>query len=861
MTEVFIKILNMSIVAGAMIPCVVLVRALLKKAPRAISCILWALVAVALACPFRIETILSLIPEKEPISEEIIYSYAPEIESGIPAVDNAVNPIISNNFAPSANGQKAPLENWAFIAAVGWLCGVIAMLIYSAVSYFIIYIKVRASVRLSGNIFVCDDIDSPFILGIFCPKIYLPSSLPDDAAQYVIAHERAHIKRLDFLWKPLGFLLLSVHWFNPLVWVAYILLCRDIELACDEKVARSLDGEEMKSYSRALLVCSVPRRMIMACPVAFGEVGVKARIRSLLNYKKPAFWVIVVSLVLCVAVAVVFLTVRPEKEEPFKGGGIKVTDQGSNCEGVSVRIVSADLNAKKPYIEVEWKNETSDGYVCGNEFYIYKNMGNKWEDMRISKDYFVTLEGYAVPDKNNRLFESFTKKYYLSDIRLDTSGTYRFESSFSKEGGGADEEYKSYIEFEVTKPMEVKYFNAYVVGKGEVTDKKGKTVYTLLVWPDSVEGKVQINGNTLLKSDTPFSEKISEDTKVMIGFRGEVKTGTGEPNIIENICVAEPIVYGLGGNVENGQTVKLSDSMSFTVGDISIRYSITEADIYGAGFQGCLITGDDTIKYPSGENCYIGVDLHFKNGNMLSDVYSTAALVYKGEKYSEFSHHRGIFEGGTVWRNSERDFTMIFEVPLEILSDSDGAYVMFYFDYDNSPCSIYTIPLGALSKAEVYPRQCYELKEMGGAYRLTINDQSGNMMWKDDYYSKPGVIILTEDIIELSVSTISKSWSRYFNIKTGEVSEEYTDVLGAEGSYVVCLERDDESGEHFIGVYNAFDKENYSKKYVLKDCAEQALLFVDNKTESESGEILWTISYSVYESFEHREITIPIPKS
>jgi len=201
-----------------------------------------------------------------------------------------------------------PMQVAQFIAAWVWVIGMGIMVLYALVSWAVVRLRVREAAREEKNIWVCDRIGSPFILGIFLPRIYLPSDMAEEDKPYVLAHERAHLNRRDHWWKPLGFALLAVHWFNPLVWLAYILLCRDIELACDERVIRQMGEGSKKPYSEALINCSVPRRMIAACPVAFGETGVKGRIKSVLNYKKPAFWIILVAVLVCIAVAVCFLT-------------------------------------------------------------------------------------------------------------------------------------------------------------------------------------------------------------------------------------------------------------------------------------------------------------------------------------------------------------------------------------------------------------------------------------------------------------------------------------------------------------------------------------------------------------------------
>lgn len=315
MTDIFLGFLNRSLAAGILILAVVLVRLVFKKAPRWLLCALWALAAVRLVCPVSIESVLSLIPSAEPVQPEIIVSAQPAITSGIPAVDAIVNPPLAAAFTPSPAQSANPLQIWTFVAACVWLAGIAALLLYAAVSALRLRLRVRTAVRLEQNVYQSEFVSSPFILGVIRPRIYLPYGLEPDAQAMVLAHERAHLRRGDQLWKPLGYLILTAYWFNPLCWLAYILFCRDIEAACDEKVVREL-GEGCKAaYSRALLACSVPRKLITACPLAFGETGVKARIRSVLNYKKPAFWLVLAAVLVSAAVAVCFLT-DPKREDP-----------------------------------------------------------------------------------------------------------------------------------------------------------------------------------------------------------------------------------------------------------------------------------------------------------------------------------------------------------------------------------------------------------------------------------------------------------------------------------------------------------------------------------------------------------------
>ena len=326
MSGIFLKLLNLSISASWLVLVVLALRLVLKRAPKWVNVLLWGMVALRLMLPFSIESALSLIPSAETVSPEVVrFDPAPTITSGVTIIDNAVNPSLSESFAAAPLASVNPLYVWTYLAGWVWLIGLTAMLLYALVSYLRLRRRVSASIPLRENIYVCDEVPSPFILGIVHPRIYLPSALDEAQRGSVLSHERAHLARRDHWWKPLGFALLAVYWFNPLLWLAYTLLCRDIELACDERVLRGMDAGQVKAYSSALLACSVPRRMLAACPLAFGEVGVGARVKNALRYKKPAFWVVAASVIVCIVVAVCFLT-SPERATMKWAKSLRVED-------------------------------------------------------------------------------------------------------------------------------------------------------------------------------------------------------------------------------------------------------------------------------------------------------------------------------------------------------------------------------------------------------------------------------------------------------------------------------------------------------------------------------------------------------
>lgn len=316
MTRVFLYLANQSITAGYLILAVLLLRLLLRRVPKDLLLWLWVSVGLRLILPVSAKSALSLIPRAKPIPMDIAYSPAPAIDSGIPVIDRAVNPVITENLTPVVTASVNPMQIVLAIISNLWLAGMVVMLLYAAVSYYRLSRKCAVSMHLQGKLYLCDNIPTPFVLGIINPKIYLPSDMAPENQSYVLKHEAAHLRHRDHWWKPLGFLLLCVYWFQPLVWIAYFLFCRDLEMACDERAIAGMEEGERKAYSYALLSCAAPRHTIAMCPVAFGENSVKSRIKHVLRFQKAGFWVIAGVLVISVIVAVCFLTNPKEDEEP-----------------------------------------------------------------------------------------------------------------------------------------------------------------------------------------------------------------------------------------------------------------------------------------------------------------------------------------------------------------------------------------------------------------------------------------------------------------------------------------------------------------------------------------------------------------
>ena len=430
MAAVFLKLLNLSISASWLVLAVLVLRLISKRSPKWVNVLLWGIVALRLVLPFSIESALSLIPSAETVSPAAVqFDPAPTITSGVSVIDNAVNPSLSEHFAAVPTASVNPLYVWTEIAGWVWLIGLGAMLLYALVSYLRLRRRVSVSLPIQDHIYLCDAISSPFILGVVKPRIYLPSGLDEVQRQNVLAHEQAHLARRDHWWKPLGFALLAVYWFNPVLWLAYALLCRDIELACDERVIRTMDESAVKTYSTVLLACSMPRKAAITCPLAFGEVGVKERVRNALHYKKPAFWVVAASVAVCVVVAVCFLT-NPRTDTDAAGlvgfhreqvTYADVTDE-SGAQPSSVQLTAEETDAVYALLDaLQYKRLGAASAMedCYARLYFISAAGERCEIMLSEREMLVNP---ITDGKTARLYELRSGSTELRDYLFGCIG-------------------------------------------------------------------------------------------------------------------------------------------------------------------------------------------------------------------------------------------------------------------------------------------------------------------------------------------------------------------------------------------------------------------------------------------------------
>ena len=677
MEAVFLKILNMSITASWLVLAVIALRFLLKKAPKAFTVILWGLVGIRLILPFSFESVLSLIPSAETVPSNFTYSPIPKIDSGIGALNSAINPIISDALAPNMNAVSGsnPMQSITLIAAIVWVTGIAAMLLYTLISYLRFRRKVREAAPHRENIYLCDGIGAPFILGVICPRIYLPSDIGEADMEYVIAHERAHLKRRDHLWKPLGFLLLAIYWFNPVLWIAYILLCRDIELACDEKVIRNKGTQIKKSYSEALVNCSVPRKMIAACPLAFGEGSIKGRIKSVLNYKKPAFWIIIVSIIACIAVAVCFLT-NPKTQIKIPDN-VKILGSGSEIDNVYIFIKEISLDTDKPYAVIEWENRNEFDenvyYLIISKLYDIQYFDNdKAEYISCAKTESAFLDQEVLIGPG----ETVEKTYDLQGFDLTKEGRYCIIASAGFPLSSSSQFYNKdiWVQFEISFPPENIGFDlpsdreiAKLMNIGSnMIDSLGLPAYGIIEGENTAVISVNVN------NVEAFGEKsVWHDAYIVIVTESSTTYYEVGPNLASNDKV---YLRDFDGDGSDEIVVQQTVAMSGGAGGYHSRVLKFENGGIKPIFDSCSETKSDT-----------GFSSAFKDGFKVE--ISNKFTGYKKElDFSDTEKYKGVFydESGKVLEGYKDENWILIDsfyqfVPGDV--DNDGIYEITCLQY------------------------------------------------------------------------------------------------------------------------------------------------------------------------------------
>lgn len=478
MEGIFVKLLNMSISASVLILIAVLLRGVLRRSPKWIHCLLWGLVAVRLVCPLSFESSFSLAPRADFVETKLgVQREDGRYMNSATDVSKVLNDDLDNaqnkNLANKGNADRQ--GDWKKISWT-WFVGVVLLLGYAAISYLRFRKKVQASVRLRDGIYVCDNIRTPFILGVIRPMIYLPSDMDEVQTDNVIAHERAHLSRLDQVWKPLGYCLFTVYWFNPLCWLAYVLFCRDMELACDEKVIRDMDVEDKKVYSRVLLSFSDPSHRIAAGPLAFGEIGVKKRIQSVLNYRKPAFWMVGLAILALVVTSLCFLTNPKAANDPAQTMGAAEYQLPDGLEAEN----ADDLTIFTPNVyKVGSEASCADDRISAG--YIQKfNTTDDWGAMKDGKIEQVYSDNHSTVEDYGSI-DGLCAPGYLVKVDYDLYSAAALEKEKSK---GTD-----MAEIDTTG----QYWLLYLVRENEETgyilalNTKNYTKEDMLAWAQSFQ--------------------------------------------------------------------------------------------------------------------------------------------------------------------------------------------------------------------------------------------------------------------------------------------------------------------------------------------------------------------------------------
>ena len=416
--RIFSALLNRAVAATLLILAVCVYRALSPKAPKWTRLFLWALAGLRLCLPFSIQSAWSLVPSEKILDYETAqYAAKPEITSGIAALNRAVNPAFGESFAATPVASINPLQVWMHLAGLVWAIGVLALLLAALVSVWKLRRRVQASIELQKGVRLCDAIDTPFLLGLFRPTVYLPSQLSQQERDVVLAHEAAHKTHGDCVWKGLGYGILCVYWFYPPVWLGYALFCRDLELACDERAVKRLSLEEKKRYASVLLSCSVPRGSFPVCPLAFGEVGVKERVKRVLD-KKPAKALIALALAVCLVIGVCFLTAKQDEQIYGLSAGSYVMDEADAVQILPSRVTFRMSGNRHEFVfmlspissyYMAGEFTMNDGFVtCSDGLYtlVFKMKDNDTIVLQIPDQDGLHMSGLFIPNGTEFYYEA-----------------------------------------------------------------------------------------------------------------------------------------------------------------------------------------------------------------------------------------------------------------------------------------------------------------------------------------------------------------------------------------------------------------------------------------------------------------------
>lgn len=453
MEQLFLQVLNMSLTASYVIVFVMIVRLCLKKSPKIFSYGLWSVVFFRLVCPFSFESLYSLLPQRaEVIPSDIMYAQTPQINSGIASVDQVINSILPP-ATPTASVN--PIQIWITIGAIVWVIGILVLFLYSLVTVRRLHRHLQSVEELSNGIYEVQGLQTPFVFGLIKPSIYLPTGLSIHERSYILTHEKTHIRRFDHIIKPIAFIVLCIHWFNPLVWISFLLMSEDMELSCDERVIKELGSNIKKDYATSLLALSTGRRIIGGCPLAFGENDTRSRIKNILNYKKLTFWGALI-LVIAVGIIGIGLISNPKSEDidnlmtlVMNQEQIKVHQMehsgftylsGQELGKWMESVTWKEKKVSSPYeLSATYIIENLRGDGSRSEVHLYESeptlarvfYEESWKYYQIDSDAYNNFK-FLVVTRN--YFEEYTKSSTISaTLREYKSGTYVTEGEINDE--------------------------------------------------------------------------------------------------------------------------------------------------------------------------------------------------------------------------------------------------------------------------------------------------------------------------------------------------------------------------------------------------------------------------------------------
>lgn len=711
MQNVFLELVKLSLIGSLFAAAVMLVRLVFRKAPKWLFCVLWGVVALRLICPISIESNVSLVPDRL-ATGQIITNVGNEYIGDVDIIyesnagyNNAIEagrqPIYSNDGyyvvtekdsleAPKTIGETVyPILSWI------WVSGVLLMFAYTAVSYFLLRKKMEEATQLRDNIWQCEQVDSPFVLGFIKPRIYLPYAITDSDMGNVIAHEQAHIQRKDHWWKPIGFLLLSIHWFNPVLWLAYILLCRDIEAACDEKVIKHMEKDEMRAYSTALLHCSVHRRRIAACPLAFGETGVKERIKRVMNYKKPAFWIVILLIAVSVLVSALLLT-NPTAENSLIRKIVKQKRYTIIEQQTETITLSLPVSSLPERIFSEEGIEFSEGEITAyqDETATIYLKSAQFSNEGTDQLYFCFDFIFDLPKDGGKTIYPFkVEKNGLTDVVRVTDGSIRaenqvFDAAVSERGQGSFEKIWFYVSTEAIKKAEgqigfdiqLNMLSYLKEGKNyeEVFDQANGEEKLLLLIDEIVNNPdcaASSNPFTFIEAkQSRYNEILTYGSKAVDCFLEQLRAGeNGLQGYIMAVACAD--ITGIGDKDLGADWATAQEWL--TLYDKSDKNTIIPPVIatdYISGKQAQLLSFGYTSDKAGQSLIACGIAPYqgdySDNNTLVLDGESGQNQILLTPKVASFSQYRIYLPDGTVYDDGTR--TLYDSLSLRVMNSGEG---------------------------------------------------------------------------------------------------------------------------------------------------------------------------------------------